>query len=463
VSRCFLEQFALTRTQPRILGQSVLEFGCGLGVHIDAHMRRNNLSRAVCVEPEPMHGVFDAFDGPRQIAEHFYDSQRDVFHLPLTPSNRFDLVFTIEAVEHVPLQHHDLLFNLLARWPVRSLVFSAATPDQAGGVGHVSARLRSEYRLELLSRGLFWDPLLTAVGTRFCSSRNINHVRNIQVFHVERSFVHTACGNIASLHAFLNRISDPARVRRRLTVTMVDARYLTLVLNWLGSARNVGVQNLLVIALDDTVFDFLAELSVPVLHISSFECAESRPLSIVHERGLWAQRLAVLHRLVSCGFEVFHIDADIFFCKNPWEFIISGESEIVSGEGVYPLDIEGSGLNKRRIQGGFTMWSPTDRVQRFLEASLKRLLSVGNEDDQQSLNHVFFSISVRSPQIDCAANLTPNYFVQSSERPSVHFLNQSLFPTGGCDTWPRRDVSQSHIVVMHPTCVEKDNAKKMSA
>ena len=113
--------------------QSVMDFGGGVGVYLTG-FRNKGVSRLVTVEPHLLGNC--VFSGITQ-------DTIDWINTPLSelPSNKYDLVMTVEVAEHIPVHYHRHLLQALAQATSQWLVFSAAHPGQPGE-GHVGPSMK---------------------------------------------------------------------------------------------------------------------------------------------------------------------------------------------------------------------------------------------------------------------------------------------------------------------------------
>lgn len=174
-----LANFLATKLRPL----SAFELGPGLGLYLD-FLRRFSMPTPrtlVGAEPESMvsAGVLktaESAHGPYQLA---VDICSQAF--PLEKLGEFELVFTIEVLEHVDASLHscfiDALVSLTGKW----LVFSAARPGQ-GGHGHVAERSAEEWVAEFTYRGMLHVSAHSEALRDLCSARNVNHKRNMLFF-----------------------------------------------------------------------------------------------------------------------------------------------------------------------------------------------------------------------------------------------------------------------------------------
>ena len=156
--------------------KNFLEFGsglCGLANYLGT---RVSLEPSYCIEPEVLP------DGPLMQGIQLLNFDILSAPAPRILDSLFDLVLSIEVMEHIPEERHAEVFDFLVSRAGRLVVFSAARPGQ-GGHGHVAERPELEWRQELTQRGCWFDPALTMRARSMSNLRNINHRKNLQVFH----------------------------------------------------------------------------------------------------------------------------------------------------------------------------------------------------------------------------------------------------------------------------------------
>lgn len=156
--------------------ESILEFGCGLGLYCHFLKTRLDTNRVFGIDPEPMGGVFDSPTGPKQLAINIFSDKH-----PEPLEQKFDLVMSIEVAEHIPRENHDFLFDFLVSHTSNWIVFSGARVGQ-GGHGHIAERDEEDWKTEFLKRGMIFQGELTRNIRLACNEKNINHQRNLMVF-----------------------------------------------------------------------------------------------------------------------------------------------------------------------------------------------------------------------------------------------------------------------------------------
>lgn len=127
-----------------IPAKSVLEFGCGLGLTADYISRFSpHGARVICIEPYPMLSeVINRRPWPQrpvQLTMDVFQSAALDCRRHLTNVIKFDLVYSFEVAEHVPLEVHDELADFLVQSTNRILFFSAGRLTQKGQ-GHIGLR-----------------------------------------------------------------------------------------------------------------------------------------------------------------------------------------------------------------------------------------------------------------------------------------------------------------------------------
>ncbi|EGD83064.1 hypothetical protein PTSG_12062 [Salpingoeca rosetta] len=205
----------LAYSNPQV--KSVLEFGCGLGLYLDYVCRRSNATKVIGIEPEAMtfeNSVFSRVNDtslcPAQAAVNvLHASEAELAALGLM--SKFDLVYSIEVLEHIPREFHDKMADFLVSRVDKLLVFSAARPNQEGW-GHIAERPTEEWIEEFTSRGLVYLWRVTELVRRVCDKRNVNHKRNILVFARPGTFFADDNSSVFSRQILLSNPDDQPAV-----------------------------------------------------------------------------------------------------------------------------------------------------------------------------------------------------------------------------------------------------------
>lgn len=168
-----LGDFIVNKVKPK----NFLEFGSGLGALSNYVSQATNLEPSYCIEP----AVVSSASYGRNVSLLNIDIFTNV-PVPSVLNKLFDTVISIEVAEHIPSEQHEALFDFLVSRAGRLIVFSGARPGQ-GGHGHIAERPELEWREEFIARGCRFDPELTLLARDQCNMRNINHRKNLQIFH----------------------------------------------------------------------------------------------------------------------------------------------------------------------------------------------------------------------------------------------------------------------------------------
>ncbi|KAK3249337.1 hypothetical protein CYMTET_41231 [Cymbomonas tetramitiformis] len=182
-----------------IPASTILEFGCGLGLTADYISRFSpHGARVICIEPYPMLSeVINRRPWPQrpvQLTMDLFEPAAVSCRRHLTHVANFDLVYSFEVAEHLPLDVQDELADFLVQSTKKLLFFSSAQLGQKGQ-GHIGLRpvfpvdgkSESEHMISwkemFESRGLIFMPHLRQVA-RFAAHpiRSYDIHRNLLVF-----------------------------------------------------------------------------------------------------------------------------------------------------------------------------------------------------------------------------------------------------------------------------------------
>ena len=210
----------LLALQPR----SSLELGSGMGLYTSWLHKMAGTSPAIGIEPNPlMRPLLTAQSqtadggGIMQVVANLVDARgAEATCEKALPG--FDVVFSINMAEHLPLDKHGAIADLLARHTHGFLLFAAGVPGSLG-IGHVGNRPVHEWQAMFESRGLIHLPRTSSKlrGT----ARNVENRKSFQVFTAQAAPLGRAWDD---LNLTRRRASFEAR-RQRLTPPMHDDAY----------------------------------------------------------------------------------------------------------------------------------------------------------------------------------------------------------------------------------------------
>jgi len=168
-----LARFVRKTFQP----ESILEFGCGPGMYCE-YYAMTGVDLVHGVEPNPMDSKL--FDIGENCKFFPFDITREEIPAEIQ-ATRYDLIMSVEVLEHIDRDYHDLVFDFFCEKSTRVIVFSGARPDQKG-TGHIACRDESDWRSEFVKRGWHFDAGMTQAIRDESDRKNINHKKNLQVF-----------------------------------------------------------------------------------------------------------------------------------------------------------------------------------------------------------------------------------------------------------------------------------------
>ena len=182
---------------PKVVDCKVLEVGCGVGIYVDALKKEaaKKNRQVFGVEPNLMGGTFERFDGPKQLAINILEQANPIEfankvrrkHLRDTGNENdkyFDLIYSIEVFEHMPLERHEDVAKFLSGLARKGtkLIFGASSPGQTG-TGHIGNRSKKEWEAILKKVGFVKDQAATIRAQR--QMQEFNHKKNTQIYYYQ--------------------------------------------------------------------------------------------------------------------------------------------------------------------------------------------------------------------------------------------------------------------------------------
>jgi hypothetical protein len=157
-------------------------------------------------------------------------------------------------------------------------------------------------------------------------------------------------------------------------LTFSNQAYLPILENWLAAMHRIGIDNILIVALDEPTHRRMRERGLPC-HL--LPCADD--LS-----ALWRKRVALFDAIVQRGYNLIHSDVDAVWLKDPRrEFLLDSEADIVFSQGTqWPIPC----WERWRfiLCCGLFFLRATRPVQAFMGRWLDHVADSG--DDQVSFN-----------------------------------------------------------------------------
>lgn len=157
--------------------KSVIDFGCGVGYYSN-YFSLAGADVVHAIEPEKMDSKL--FNNERNCIQFELDITNQ--KIPeIIQNSKYDLVFSLEVLEHIERKYHDKIFDFLCEKSNQYIIFSGARIGQPG-IGHISCRDELDWRNEFLKRGYVFENDLTNDIRKSSNIININHRKNLQVF-----------------------------------------------------------------------------------------------------------------------------------------------------------------------------------------------------------------------------------------------------------------------------------------
>lgn len=171
----------LLALQPR----SSLELGSGMGLYTSWLHKMAGTSPAIGIEPNPLMRPLLAAQGPNSSPGGLVQLVANVINATGQAAAcesalpKFDVVFSVNMAEHLPLHMHGAIADVLARHTHGFLLFASGVPGSQG-IGHIGNRPIHEWAALFEARGLVHLPR-TSIKVR-ATSRNVENRRAFQVF-----------------------------------------------------------------------------------------------------------------------------------------------------------------------------------------------------------------------------------------------------------------------------------------
>jgi hypothetical protein len=145
-----------------------------------------------------------------------------------------------------------------------------------------------------------------------------------------------------------------------VVITLANFDYLNTLMNWLHSIVAVGVENYLIVCLDEKLHLALTALGIPafydqelLFYIDDVFGANQRREAVQKQdsttRGvalkrirlgmLWCKRMLLIRTLLEAGLNVVQSDADAIVLRNPFSYLNQLPGDIVAQRGVFPIRV----------------------------------------------------------------------------------------------------------------------------
>lgn len=237
-----------------------------------------------------------------------------------------------------------------------------------------------------------------------------------------------------TLESLLAVVSGP---NKTVVLSVVGNNYKDMLMNWVCRLRKLQVISFLIGAVDTQLYEFGLSQGLPVVMIGpgmdlSFNDCHFGTSCF---KKVTKMKSRMVLQVLKLGYRVLFSDVDVYWFKNPVEYLISfGPRTIVAQSDQWNVT---EALNKpRRLNSGFYfVWPDASSIAAF-EMIVKHA-SISNMSEQPSFYDVLCGESGRY-RLGNAQCLEPETNVMT------HFLDRELFPNGAFnDLWEKRNVSEA--------------------
>lgn len=197
-------------------------------------------------------------------------------------------------------------------------------------------------------------------------------------------------------------------------VTFSNAKYLPILENWRLAMGRLGIDNLLVVALDEPTYQHLRGRGV-ACHLSPCEDDLS---------ALWPRRVALFGHILERGYNLIHSDVDAVWLKDPRaEYFLAGDADIVFSQATqWPTDCY-QAWNFTLCCGLFFLRA-TDAMRGFMAEWIAHVADT--RDDQVSFNQLLLAKSVVWDIAEPYSIPTPFGIDITCSRQTIHGQAESL-------------------------------------
>jgi len=235
-----------------------------------------------------------------------------------------------------------------------------------------------------------------------------------------------------------------------LVVAFGNSEYTKVILQWLLLLGKLNVSNYLIVSLDEKLYKLLSYFGYHAVR-SDFSGSLGQ---------FWTYRSVILKKILECGLNIVHSDADALWLKNPIpEYFSKVEFDILSSQGtIWPPEI----LEKWGfvLCSGLVYYRSSQKVIKIFDSLIKA--SAKCNDDQRAFNNILYgeNINWSTDNIEsyelCYKDKIFKCF-KSVLRGEGESLNIGLLPHEGFQRLPQDD--NGNIYVAHHLSAKNENAK----
>ncbi|KAL6839539.1 hypothetical protein ACP4OV_030809 [Aristida adscensionis] len=197
----------------------------------------------------------------------------------------------------------------------------------------------------------------------------------------------------------LSRAMVRARARGgAIVVTFGNHAFLDFILTWARHLTDLGVENLLVGAMDTKLLQELYLRGVPVFDMGSKMATEDAGWGSPTFHKMGREKVLLINALLPFGYELLMCDTDMVWLKNPLPYLARYPDAdlLTSSDQVIPTVTDDSLENWREVTGPFNIgifhWRPTEAAKRLAEDWKDLVLSDDKLWDQNAFNDLIHKV-----------------------------------------------------------------------
>jgi len=183
-----------------------------------------------------------------------------------------------------------------------------------------------------------------------------------------------------------------------IVVTFGNYAFLDFILTWARHLTDLGVDNLLVGAMDTKLLRELYLRGVPVFDMGSRMATEDAGWGSPTFHKMGREKVLLINALLPFGYELLMCDTDMVWLKNPLPYLARYPDAdlLTSSDQVIPTVTDDSLENWREVTGAFNIgifhWRPTEPSKRLAKDWKDLVLSDDKSWDQNAFNDLVHKV-----------------------------------------------------------------------
>ncbi|CAM0903278.1 unnamed protein product [Alopecurus aequalis] len=194
---------------------------------------------------------------------------------------------------------------------------------------------------------------------------------------------------------------DMVRARARdgvIVVTFGNYAFMDFILTWVHHLTSLGLDNLLVGAMDTKLLRELYLRGVPVFDMGSRMATEDAGWGSPAFHKMGREKVLLINELLPFGYELLMCDTDMVWLKNPLPYLARYPDAdlLTSSDQVIPTVTDDSLENWRQVTGAYNIgifhWRPTESAKRLAKDWKDLVLSDDKIWDQNAFNDLVHKV-----------------------------------------------------------------------